>query len=1121
MTYPYNPVGYDPMFQSGPVNEYGSPMNFGSYGGNPNAQGWGLNSNYMTPSFLAPYRPQYMGNPNFQMPPMGFGAAAYGSTPFGNTPYYVDHQMYQAQASRELGNKVGDSLMSGAQVLGSVAVGLATAAAFDSFRFQGFGGSQRDIRSMAYAARSGLPTWLGGASTLSQARYLANSQTFLEAGGRYAGHAAGKAVGLAVSGTLHAGSFLLRGRGISNLPNISGGMARAGAFAGAVGGSLFLPWMMAEGVSQTFDRAVFTPYISGRQTADMIMDSTRGLYTGQGSLASPLTMTNANATRLGFELSRTMSDQNSFGLRAAPDIYASAASAGLFKGTGFNTHEMKKRMKDVTESVSLIMSVFNDPSTQDAIARLGQLAHGGGLKSYTDIGQLAMKYRIASAVTGVGTRELMAGVGQQGQMMYAQNGLMPYLGQHAALNAMSGISAGYRAGLISSPSLAMMGGIEGAAQLSMQAQLGLAGSPYFSMLAFNRAKGFGRSSSVPGNIANFGQQMALNPVIGYGDYILNNGVNTSAILRDDPYSVLAPIFDRARNVPNSFNKNGKLDARAFASIMASMGRSPDETRALLSQLQGYQENMSSGVLAAAQEQSFAGLMSRNNMTYYSSKNYSPGRWAYEAMRGGKYLDRLLSQGSSEPIAGVFADISDSLTNLNYRFSQNYATSAGVDYARGLKTEDLDKATIKSYSYDTGTFNSITGRSPATTSEKLAVSAQIASGYAAMQVGGTFVAGGTGTAATGVGFVPGVATALGGTALAAYGGYQVLSGSAKAYMLGKRERDLSRGPSPYMERLVSQLDTLGEKDKSLLTNIKDPNGSQLNDIAKALNVDTKTAREAAAWYSSRTTQTKSVSVLQEFMNSASQTMGQRVEDAFSGWGNGKNEGEIRAKIDALSEPEKLTLMAFARKYRTSLSNPEDFLSQAKKFPVIQQIITKMGFGAAFTGYGAESEEAAKDAMIAVNAMVSGGGLSNMMNKSLEVAASMVADEKGFDKLITLADIKKHFVLANDAVASSNRVNRLDASSAGRLASDNPQSLISEAVSQDMAINETMSFLKNKGDKIDLGGMLQASATTQMNAANIMKEAAEMMRDKNKGYSTTWSLSTAGRLWDSFMAERGSN
>ena len=1101
MTYPYNPVGYDPMFQSGPVNEYGSPMNFGSYGGNPNAQGWGLNSNYMTPSFLAPYRPQYMGNPNFQMPPMGFGAAAYGSTPFGNTPYYVDHQMYQAQASRELGNKVGDSLMSGAQVLGSVAVGLATAAAFDSFRFQGLGGSQRDIRSMAYAARSGLPTWLGGASTLSQARYLANSQTFLEAGGRYAGHAAGKAVGLAVSGTLHAGSFLLRGRGISNLPNISGGMARAGAFAGAVGGSLFLPWMMAEGVSQTFDRAVFTPYISGRQTADMIMDSTRGLYTGQGSLASPLTMTNANATRLGFELSRTMSDQNSFGLRAAPDIYASAASAGLFKGTGFNTHEMKKRMKDVTESVSLIMSVFNDPSTQDAIARLGQLAHGGGLKSYTDIGQLAMKYRIASAVTGVGTRELMAGVGQQGQMMYAQNGLMPYLGQHAALNAMSGISAGYRAGLISSPSLAMMGGIEGAAQLSMQAQLGLAGSPYFSMLAFNRAKGFGRSSSVPGNIANFGQQMALNPVIGYGDYILNNGVNTSAMLRDDPYSVLAPIFDRARNVRNSFNKNGKLDARAFASIMASMGRSPDETRALLSQLQGYQENMSSGVLAAAQEQSFAGLMSRNNMTYYSSKNYSPGRWAYEAMRGGKYLDRAFSKNFSEPIAGTFADISDRLTNLNYRFSQNYATSAGVDYARGLKTEDLDKTMVKSYSYDVDTFNSVTGKTKEFDSQLLEGRKQLAAGYATMLATG---AASPIFASTGpLGWAAGAAAVLG-------SGYTMASGAAKIYLGNRAYTQNSRGPSPYMERLVSQLDTLGENDKNLLTNIKDPNGSQLNDIAKALNVDTKTAREAAAWYSSRTTQTKSVSVLQEFMNSASQTMGQRVEDAFSGWGNGKNEGEIRAKIDALSEPEKLTLMAFARKYRTSLSNPEDFLSQAKKFPVIQQIITKMGFGAAFTGYGAESEEAAKDAMIAVNAMVSGGGLSNMMNKSLEVAASMVADEIGFDRLITLADIKKHFVLANDAVASSNRVNRLDASSAGRLASDNPQSLISEAVSQDMAINETMSFLKNKGDKIDLGGMLQASATTQMNAANIMKEAAEMMRDKTGGVGSG-AFSSKGWFW----------
>ena len=116
------------------------------------------------------------------------------------------------------------------------------------------------------------------------------------------------------------------------------------------------------------------------------------------------------------------------------------------------------------------------------------------------------------------------------------------------------------------------------------------------------------------------------------------------------------------------------------------------------------------------------------MTYYSSKNYSPGRWAYEVMRGGRYLDRAFSKNFAEPIAGTFADISDRLTNLNYRFSQNYATSAGVDYARGLKTEDLDKATIKSYSYDVGTFNSITGRTKEFDSQILEGRKQLAAGY---------------------------------------------------------------------------------------------------------------------------------------------------------------------------------------------------------------------------------------------------------------------------------------------------------------------------------------------------------------------------------------------------------
>lgn len=1070
MTYPY-----DPMFQATMPNDYGSPTNFGAYGGNPNAQGWGLNSSYLTPSYLAPYRPQYSGNPNFQMPNMNFAQAARNISPFASdTPYYADPQMMRAQAGREFASKVGDAGMSAAQIMGSTAVGLAVMASVDSFRFQGLGGSQADVRGVAHGFRSMMPTWLGGAATSTEAAYLARSQTLMEAGGRYAGHAAGWLAGKGASTALQAGSFLLRGKGISNLPNIAGAVARAGAIAGATAGSLLAPFALMEAAAATTDRLVFSPYVSGRQNADMIQDSLRGTYTGYGSNASPLGMTNLEASKRGFEMSRSMVEgSNTFGMRAGADIYSNASAMGLFKGTGFGQHEMKKRMKDVTESVSLIMSVFNDPSTQEAITRLSQLAHGGGLKSYTDISQLSQKYRVASAVTGIGSRELMSGVGQQGQMMYAQSGLMPYLGQYAALNAMSGLTAGYRAGLISTPSLAMMGGVEGATQMSMQAQLGLASTPYFSMTAYNKAMGY-NGSSVTGNMANFGQSMVNNPIRSYGGYLLNKDVFTSNALKNDPASVMDQIFEQARYRPGSFNKEGKLYVEAATAIAAEQGIDPTMMRALFGEIRGTAAAEKSGARAAAFEQDRAAMFN-NNGGYYLSTG-GPGNWLYDMRRFGKDTQASISRNLMEPIDSLQARLGDALTNTNYRMSAAYGTDAGLKEAEGLSAEEWATGTVNSRKYNVEVYNKKSGRGFVGAGSFLGSAAKIAVGgligATALSIGAPFTLGSLA-----------VAGVVGGG-----GGMLALSGVGDLTNYRSANHALSQGPDSNMTALIAVLEQKVKKDPSLLKIMDNPTPENVAKVSSLLGgVGYDKALEAINWYTSSTESSTSVSLIGDYMNSTATSMNRALEGAGS-----------KASLSSLSEDERLTLMAFASTNRESLNNVDTFLMATQDNPAIKDILRKMGYSDMFSPGGVNS---AKEAMVSVNTLSSAGRVSNPKQAVMETAAAMAAGKQNIVKLITMSEVQKNLPAARKAVISVAR-NWQDAFAAGKTSKDSPMSVNATALRQEDSIRDSLIGLGSKDDKIDWSGMVQASNKLDEAGDKLIKASENLTGRGGGGFSFKW-------------------
>ena len=1035
MPYPVNPVGFNPMFQASMPNDYTNPTNFGSYGGNPSQSGWGLNTSYLTPSFLAPYRPQYSGNANFQMPTMGFGRAVNTAIPTPwqpDTPYYANPQMYQARAVSEIGNKVSDSVMSAGQFVIPVAIGLATSAAIDSYRFAG--GAQADVSKMAYGFRSSMPSWLGGSATLSQASYLARSQTLMEAGGHWAGRTAGRAIGLAAHGTVQSASFLLRGgktadglrdaAGVSRLGALG---ARAGGFMGAAAGSLLAPYMLGEAIADGVDTVAFSPYVAGRQTGNMIQDSLRGTYTGGlGSAASPLDVTNVNATKMGFALSRTFTNNLSFDMDASADIYSGATAAGLFKGTQFNTTDMKKRMKDVTQSISLMMSVFNDPSTQEAIERLRTLQEGGGVKSVAGISALSAQYRIASAVTGMGTRELMAGVGNQGQLMYAQAGLMPHLGQYAGLSAISGLTSAYRSGLISSSSMAMMGGVEGATQLSMQAQLGLARNPYFEMVAYNQYANGRKPGSMTENIAAFGQGMASNPIANYGGFMLNKSVTTSDMLRDNPRSVIDMVIGRGQTTPGFYGSDGKVDYRSFATVAMSMGLNADQVRALYGQIRGEAISNKDGSHAAAFETGRASDLDRQGLTYYRPGSISA--IPYEAKT---FIKGIKDSSSRRLEVGqtFMSNIWDGLTNTIFGYSNNKGLPSPYDYR-----------------YDNEAIQDALGN------KKSDIWDQMLGG-----IGGHMRA-----------FNRAMDVSRGPD-------QQLLNNVDKLEKLRATNKELVPTGSNFTQ---NQLLSIAKNGNTGMTSLR-----EIRAALVALNTRTGGPSKTSSMYENYSKSSAyAINQAEILQGHLTQTVKALPDGRFS-----RIYDQVTHIAGSATEGERVALSVFLRRYNGKLGSVDSFLQAVEGEPYIKKILYKLGFQGAFEGTGTEAEKEGRRALSFIMSTISAVEQSDRSTSILQESAHLAIGDKEIRE-VSREEIEGKLDEAKKRVLDSDRKSyNLSAQVASAKSSPGDS----------LATNSTRYSLRDKvgksvGDTEDLfnfKGLIQAS-TDQKTAADIMLVAANL-------------------------------
>ena len=589
---------YGSIFNPGPVQGYGSPQNFGAYGVDPGQAGWDLNAAYLTPSNMAGYRPAYAGDQNFPMPYMGFGRGLMTAAPSPfqpETPFYINPLQYREQGIASAQNAAMDATVTAMQFIGSTAVGLAVSSALTA-------------KSLSMPVN---PTWSGLRRAVGASRYGSMFEAMGGGLGEALGGVGGGLTGGVLSKATKMGSF---GGGYAAGAWAGAGIGgTVGAAAGWAFGNIALPMIIADAV----DKTVFASYTGIRRGQDAIREGFRGMA-GMGTMSSPLTPSSDFTRQTGYQLTKAFSEDLGFKPGAGADIFQFGQSYGLYRGGSIDPTSIKRKTREIADQLKMVMDVFNEPSMQDAIGTIAKLQFVGGAGA-GGMRTLGSAYRVAGALTGDSTQRLMNTIGQQGQLMYGQSGVLPYLGQLASLSAYQGISHAYRNGLVSNQALAMMGGLEGSTQSMVQVQSAMAQSPYNRMTAMLQEFYGGGRGGINQTLGEYGQRVASNPIITAGQMAMYGDRAVSAQLSKNPFAMFDQIVKEMKMIPGATDANGKVRFEAIAAAMHARGFDSNAINSVAAQFRAAQDPGFLGSQAvaskASQTEMMASILERSGLQY--------------------------------------------------------------------------------------------------------------------------------------------------------------------------------------------------------------------------------------------------------------------------------------------------------------------------------------------------------------------------------------------------------------------------------------------------------------------------------------------------------------------------
>ena len=500
--------------------------------------GWGVNASYLTPAYMANFRPKYgndSGRPNPYSESMSMRQSAWrmgpGDHPFGN-----------------------DVLQDSGYDRYNIASGVSDAAVWG-------------LQNVAIPAAA----WTAASSLNRMGTMFGSGRSFGERAGRQMGGSAARAV----TGTLGRGMGMLgmgrlAGAGAGAASTIAGGAG----WAGAAAGGMFLPLLAAQGVAGIVDSMFADSYVSTRRGMDSMMANTANTSVF-GSGASATGGFGMSATRAQ-KISQSLTEAGGQDLMLDRGDYNEIADnmmrAGIFQEVGdMDTNRIVDGVKKASSVLKLIQRITGDTDIKNGIQTLATLK-SGGLDDIQKMGEAVNRLRNASAVSGVSMSQLMDTIGNQGAVMAQQQGISANTGMLASADAFAGFTNARRAGLISGTESAMLGGAEGMTQNLMGGAYQTLNSGISRMIMQGGGKFGNRMGS---NIQAWGSGVSGDPLASQGDWFLNQQVYKDKAMNEVGASgiILKSLQGQAR----SMGLNPR-DPQMLASVAPMLGISSEQLR---------------------------------------------------------------------------------------------------------------------------------------------------------------------------------------------------------------------------------------------------------------------------------------------------------------------------------------------------------------------------------------------------------------------------------------------------------------------------------------------------------------------------------------------------------------
>lgn len=625
------------------------------------ADSWSLNPYYLTPSYTAPYRPNYEGYEgfydNYAYSP-GFAGAFNNINPLSRNqdPYYSSVASFNDRNWMEMSSGIVDRGVDLAQSIGSPV--LASIVANKMF-------NMRVKTADRYAA-----TWAKFSGGNVRQAMRGSSSLAYYMGGRF-----GKGVGKAVFNTL---GRVLPGSLTSTVGyrGFQHAALRTAYGIGGIAATGVIPLLAGEMMLKGAQELAFDPYIDTRNMQDALKREFQNTY--MGNVGTPITgmgLGGASSGKFSSALvGEGIKDIRFNGGGEYAQMLTSSLQSGLFSNVGIlNSGEVVNRVKSAADQALLVMRIAKEPSVQNAIKQVGELMKMGADPLTGAVRNAMTSLGMSSHTAGISTQNMMSTTGLQGQYMFQSAGMIPYVGQIASASSRAAMISGYRSGLISPALMAMMGGHEGATQSAVQGLMTGMASPYSQIMLANKYMFGGGSKGLTGNLMDFSHNFARDPVNTAGLMALNQGIMQSYdINKNGIAGVMTQVTDIATRM--GLMKKGKLGAGAAHQIMQSMGMSQDQIVAILNQARSISSPQSLqlqvGSMNAASLDNYMQFLNQEQVIGMS-RFFAPARRAYR--RAVEYGSRYAREIPSW-LGGLSDAGSEAFTNIQYGSSHSKDTA---------------------------------------------------------------------------------------------------------------------------------------------------------------------------------------------------------------------------------------------------------------------------------------------------------------------------------------------------------------------------------------------------------------------------------------------------------------